>query len=53
MECLGVAGCRLRTGVVSPRFPEQFDELKWFEQQPSGTEDHRFGGLFGTTEVLP
>jgi hypothetical protein len=38
--------------VVSRKFIEQFDELKWFEQQPSGAEAHLFGDLYGTTEAV-
>ena len=38
------------SGVVSRKFIEQNDELKWFEQQPSGAEARQFGTLYGTTE---
>jgi hypothetical protein len=39
--------------VVRLKFIEQFGELEWFEEQPSGAEAHLFGDLYGTTEVVP
>jgi hypothetical protein len=43
-----------RLSVVSLKFIEQFGELEWFEEQPSGAKSPIwFCSLYGATKVAP